>query len=113
MDAAGRRRKPQIAFHVTPARNVAAILREGLIPRRGRRSRDAREFGVGVYLFADRDALEYGIMNWLDAMFSDRTRLAVLRVDISGEAIESGGIEIRLPFWISPNRIEIETTSLK
>ena len=102
-----------IAYHVTPARNLKPILREGLIPRRGRRARDAREPSKSIWLFADREAFEYGVMNWLDNMFSDRTRLAVLGVDVSGDACVRNGIELRVPGWISPKRIIVITSDLK
>lgn len=41
----------QTRYHVTPKRNVKNILRKGLVPQIGERSKDAEEPLPAVYLF--------------------------------------------------------------
>ena len=53
------------AYHVTLTRNVARIMREGLLPRRGSRSRRLGESREAVYLFKGREAAADGLANWL------------------------------------------------
>lgn len=52
-------------WHVTPCRNVPAILRNGLVPAVGSRSENARETEPGIYLFGTVEDMENAMMNWL------------------------------------------------
>jgi RNA:NAD 2'-phosphotransferase (TPT1/KptA family) len=51
------------AYHVTLTRNVPKILREGLHPRQGPRSRRLGESRKVVYLFKSREAAADGLAN--------------------------------------------------
>lgn len=68
--------------HVTPTRNLGRILREGLLPARGPRSRAAHEPHPAIYCFCDRASLECGTAQWFFDLFDDRTRLALLRITV-------------------------------
>jgi hypothetical protein len=100
-------RAVMIAYHVTPARNLERIVRDGLLARKGRRSRACGEEARAVWLFADRDALIYGFDNWIERLFDDRTKLALLAVDITGLPIERNGVELACHASIGPERIGI------
>jgi len=54
-----------VYYHVTPTCNVPRIMREGLLPRRGPRSRRLGESREAVYLFKGREAAADGLANWL------------------------------------------------
>jgi hypothetical protein len=72
-------------FHVTPAANVYRILRDGLKPRIGDRSR-VMEQEDGIYLFKTQDDAADAVTNWLGDEFEDRERLALLEVTIPPDA---------------------------
>lgn len=72
---------PALLFHVTPASKVAAILKEGLLPKIGERSRAAGEMMAAVYLFSSMEAVENACMNWLADAFDEDEQLALLAVN--------------------------------
>lgn len=74
-------------YHLTPARNLPSILRKGLRPRRGPRSRLAKEPGLAVYLFPDLEALETAATNWVAEVFPETTPLALLRITLPPSAV--------------------------
>jgi hypothetical protein len=100
------------AYHLTPTRNLKYIETEGLLARKGRRSRDAHEPENGVWMFPNINALLYGIDNWITNMFSDRTRLALLEVDVNGEALLGEHIEVCCPFDIRRSQIRVITRDI-
>lgn len=72
-----------IAYHVSPRKNLAEILNGGLIPQLGSRSILAQEQKKRVYLFSSKIALEDGLGNWLGDMFEDE-ELVILAINITG-----------------------------
>lgn len=76
-------------YHVTPSRNVEAILEQGLIPQIGERS-GLIEDRDGVYLFPTYEDCEYALMNWLGDEFEDEFELTTLKVTLpQGFPLES------------------------
>ena len=80
-------------FHVTEAENVASILRDGLTPQIGDRSRELGETLPAVYAFPTAQACHDALMNWLGEWHEeqeDRTgktvELAIIAFDPSGLA---------------------------
>ena len=67
-------------YHVTPARNLRGILRDGLLPRLGPRSRQCREPRKAIYVFPDLDAVEAALESWMIQAFGEEARLALLEV---------------------------------
>lgn len=68
-------------FHVTPSENLASILKHGLVPAIGPRSKELCEPTPMVYLFADMDSLDHAY--WLEDDFHD-DELVVVEVDTTG-----------------------------
>jgi hypothetical protein len=87
---------PDLAYHVTPATNLSSILKDGLRPSIGERSKRLGETRPAVYLFTRPEALEDALVNWLGEAFDDETTLSILRVDLNGLTISdsSAGYEL-------------------
>lgn len=98
-----------ILYHVTPARNVARIMRDGLTPKIGPRSRKLKEPVAGIYLFHSIAEAEDGAANWLGDEFGDETRLALLAVRVPADAksVEGAGFETILTTAVPPQNIKI------
>jgi hypothetical protein len=75
----------RLRYHVTPARNLKRIFKEGLRARRGARSRKLQE-GKAIFLFPTRQAAEEAAANWLGDEFAEGTRLALLKVLVPSDA---------------------------
>lgn len=103
-----------MAFHVTPARNVARIMREGLLPRIGPRSRRLGEALPAIYLFADAESLESALDNWLGDEFDEEARLALIRVEApeGTRTGEGAGFETVLLDPVPPACLEVLTRDL-
>jgi hypothetical protein len=69
-----------IVYHVTEQKNVPSIMMNGLIPKRGKRSRAAGEKKELIYVFPDMLSMEDGVLNWLGDEFVYRTSLLELNV---------------------------------
>jgi len=72
-------------YHITPVRNLKSIMRNGLIPKIGPRSRKVGERYPMVHLFTSMDALEDALMNWMETEFTGK--LAILQVKLSANCI--------------------------
>jgi RNA:NAD 2'-phosphotransferase (TPT1/KptA family) len=72
-------------YHVTMSRSVHRIVRNGLVPIRGPRSRLLGESRDAVYLFRDRDAVDYAVGGWLGDALPD-VPLTLLRVTVPANA---------------------------
>ena len=70
------------AYHVTLTRNIPKILREGLHPRRGPRSRRLGESHKAVYLFKSREAAADGLANWLGDELPEEEPVALVLVNL-------------------------------
>lgn len=57
-------------FHCTPISNMESILKDGLIPQIGPRSKKLDE-EAGVFLFASYEACEDALMGWLGSEFEE------------------------------------------
>jgi hypothetical protein len=78
--------EPSTAFyHVTLTRNVPKILREGLHPRRGPRSRRLGELHKDVYLFKSREDAADGLSNWLGAELPEDEPVALIMVNLPAD----------------------------
>ncbi len=75
-----------VYYHVTPTCNVPRIMREGLLPRRGPRSRRLGESREAVYLFKGREAAADGLANWLGDELPEDEPVALIMVDLPSGA---------------------------
>ena len=75
-----------VYYHVTPTCNVPRIMREGLLPRRGSRSRRLGESREAVYLFKGREAAADGLANWLGDKLPEDEPVALIVVDLPAGA---------------------------
>ena len=75
-----------VYYHVTPTCNVPRIMREGLLPRRGSRSRRLGESREAVYLFKEREAAADGLANWLGDELPEDEPVALIVVDLPAGA---------------------------
>ena len=80
-------------YHITPTRNLRNIMINGLIPKRGVRSRKLCEPEPAIYLFPSLDDVQDAINGWLGNEFSDDARLALLAVSIPANANVQSGVE--------------------
>ena len=83
-------------WHVTKRSSVSKIMRQGLIPRRGSRSRSANEQQAAIYVFPDSISLEDAMTNWLDDEFAD-VSLSLLEITVPRD-------------WVHQNTIRWEAT---
>lgn len=110
--------EPQVTFyHVTPARNVPSILRNGLTPQIGDRSKQISE-SPAVFLFPSMEDAEDAVGGWLGDEFDDREPLALLRVTIPQSQLKqrenkarSVGYEYASLTSIHPTSIEVLNTN--
>lgn len=94
------------AYHLTTSAGLPFILKEGLQPKIGERSRDCNEQEPAVYLFPTEDDLENALSGWLGEVFPEDEILHVLAVDMSDVPQESVvEWEIIVHTHIEPNRI--------
>ena len=97
-----------ILYHLTPARNIPALGRQGLIPRHGVRAKRFGEPRPAIYCFASMDDLDEGLVNWLADEFPETTRLALLEIDLPDTlAWERVAFEIQVFDPIPPAAIRI------
>jgi len=101
-------------FHVTPARNLARIQSEGLLPRVGARSKRLGEKVPAVFVFPNVGDLDTAMDQWLFDEFSEGTRLALLRVELAADLPCHSDVEyevgVRAP--IPPSAITVLCTDL-
>ena len=72
----------RVFYHITLARNVSRVMQDGLVPRKGPRSRRFKEGAPAIYLFPSIEDAELAFGNWLGDEFSENTRLALLKVTV-------------------------------
>jgi hypothetical protein len=69
-------------YHITPSKNVRKILKRGLLPSIGDRSKKIPEELPAIYLFNNLNDLEDAVMNWLADEFNEDEELTALIISI-------------------------------
>jgi hypothetical protein len=81
-------------YHVTPERNLVSILKHGLMPQVGPRSREQGESGPALYAFPTYQHCEDAMMGWLgDALGDDRVVILAIQPTCMPEP-SSAGFEV-------------------
>lgn len=104
-----------VYFHVTLTRHVDKILRKGLCPRRGPRSRKLGEPHKAVYLFKSREDAENGLSNWLGDELSEDEPVALLSVRLPAGTLRlntTAEYEIVIADRIVPAALTVVATDL-
>ena len=107
-------REDRTFYHITLTRNIARVMAEGLIPRKGTRSRKIKEGAPAIYLFPTIEDAETAYGNWLGDEFADTTKLALLKVTVphTVELHSDVPFECHVYETIPPQCISIQTTDL-
>lgn len=93
------------AYHVTPKSNLPSILKNGLIPTIGERSK-LLETIPKVYLFPSKENLETALLNWLGEEFEDlQEDLIILEIDLSDTIYQKEAFELTVSEIIKPDLI--------
>lgn len=79
-------------FHITRHENLPSIMRKGLIPQTGERSRKIGEDLDGIYLFESKEMAEDALMNWLSDEYDEYESLTMLKVTIPPNSMDVFGI---------------------
>lgn len=93
-------------FHVTPKSNLARILKTGLLPKIGARSKKLKEPNPAIYLFGSKEDAEEAVMNWLGDEFGD-SALVLLSVSLPTDSVTKDGFEYRVYDAVDPSKIEV------
>jgi hypothetical protein len=93
-------------YHITPVSNLPRIMREGLIPQIGDRSR-LMEQEDGIYLFPTYEDAENALMNWLGYEFPEGDKLALLEVNWPLPEYSTVDYEFVVKEQIPPDRIKV------
>lgn len=101
-------------YHVTPKRNIPKIMRDGLQPRRGARSRKAGETAPAIYVFPDWLSLEDGVTNWLGDEFDETAVLSVLELTVPTAWLTQDAVrwEATISYAVPPERIRVVVDDL-
>lgn len=88
---------PEKIYHITPSENLSSILRKGLIPQKGERTRKILDEKAAIYCFPDKNSMEDAVMNWLGDEFDEDESLALLEIDTTGlEGNVTGGAKYEI-----------------
>jgi hypothetical protein len=68
-------------FHITKTANLKSIMKNGLIPTIGIRSKKIDERS-SIYFFQTQEDAENGLMNWLGDEFEEDESLALLKITL-------------------------------
>ena len=95
-------------WHVTFKRKVPSILRQGLEPRVGKRSRSVKEKVPAIYVFPDPTSLEDALTNWLGDEIPD-AKLSILELIVPEDWINHDNLrwEARILRPVPPNMIKV------
>lgn len=97
-----------LLYHLTPTYHLPRILSEGLLPRRGPRSRRLGEALLSIYFFTSRADADQALMNWLGDEFEEDTHLALLEVQLpTGLAYRQEAFEVQVFAPIPPEAIRV------
>lgn len=96
-------------YHVTPARNLESIFRDGLVPLIGPRSAVLGETKAMVYFFGSMLAVETALTHWLgEALADEPGAISVLAVDRAGlHLIAEARFDLACPHQVPPTQITI------
>ena len=97
-------------YHVTLTRNIPKILREGLHPRRGPRSRRLGESHKAVYLFKSREAAADGLAYWLGEELPEKEPVALVLINLPAGILTldtTAGYEIVVAERIPPGSLTV------
>ena len=101
--------KGVVGYHVALSRSIHRIMRRGLVPTRGPRSRMLGESLDAIYLFREREAVDDALCNWLGEALPD-VPLTLLQVKVpSATLIETTAAEyeISVANHIPPENIAV------
>ena len=96
-----------IVYHVTEKRTVPKILKHGLVPKIGPRSKAAKEKTPKIYAFPDLLSMEDGVVNWLGDEFIHRTSLLELSIPKDWVTEDSVRWEVTIDRIIPANMIKV------
>lgn len=68
-------------YHVTPKENLSSVMKYGLIPQVGERSKELNE-GKAVFLFPTEADMEDALQNWLSDCFNEDVKLVSLEITL-------------------------------
>lgn len=91
-------------YHVTKKENLLSILKKGLLPTIGDRSKKLNE-QPAIFLFKSIDELDTALMNWLGDEFDDNEELITLKIDIDEKDLIYNEFEVISFNKINPNKI--------
>lgn len=94
-------------YHLTEVRSLPAILRDGLAPRIGPRSKSAQESQARIYTFPDHTSLVDGFTNWLAEEFTRRTCVLALKVPTRALAQDEVAWEATIAATVPPSCITV------
>jgi hypothetical protein len=100
-----------ILYHITPTRNLSNVMKNGLVPKIGKRSKAFGEPKPAIYFFPDLKTVVDGIENWLAHEFSENARLSLLEITLPPDmdVYSDVGFERHVYEVIPPNCIKIIT----
>jgi hypothetical protein len=90
--------KERKVWHITPASNLPSIMKSGLVPAIGPRSKSINEKKKAIYAFPDGLSLTDAMTNWLDDALGEQ-HLVVLELIVSENKIykHPGRWEVQMP----------------
>lgn len=94
-------------YHVTPMKNYNKILKNGFIPKIGKRSKELGETIPAVYFFPSREDCDTALSCWLGECFEDVNELVIFEVLLPANARVHSDVEYELCCFdiISPSCI--------
>ena len=79
-------------YHITPKRNLPSIMKHGLIPQAGKRSKQLKE-EEAVFLFPSLEDLGNALCNWFGDCFDEDEILVSLEVHLPDSfPVENGAV---------------------
>lgn len=97
-------------WHVTPTGSVRRIMKRGLIPQIGARSRSIGETEPAVYVFVTWADLEGALCNWLGVAYKPNQKLTVLELTVPQDWIKSTGSDYERCIYqtVPPEQITVK-----
>jgi len=102
-----------IFYHVTPTRNLSSILKHGLQPDIGVRSRRIKEKIPAIYLFDNLNSIEDALSSWMEVEFDEDEELSLLKITLpSNIRAEDTGFEYAVYENIPKKYIKVLSTDI-